>query len=134
MSPCPTGSDREGVKQFAKCGFRPAFSVVARPSFFKMLPAGRFIGYDATYQTTTDEWIANFTTGWSDGLSRRLSNGIGAIKRLKTGESAMSRTNYTVFYSIYCIYCNSPILCESIFYLTLFTEAKYYIFCQLNYS
>lgn len=81
-----SGADRESVEQFAKCGFRPAFSVVAQPSFFKLLPAGRFIGYDATYETQGEEWIANFTTGWSDGLSRRLSNGDGAVKRVKTGE------------------------------------------------
>ncbi|XP_071534830.1 alanine racemase-like isoform X1 [Panulirus ornatus] len=81
-----SGSDRDGVHLFAKCGFRPAMSVVVKPAFFKLLPPGRFIGYDATYQTSCDEWIANFTTGWSDGLSRRLSNGVGAVKRVKTGE------------------------------------------------
>ncbi|KAG7168663.1 alanine racemase-like [Homarus americanus] len=81
-----SGADRESAQQFANCGFRPAFSVVVRPTYFKLLPAGRFIGYDATYETRGDEWIANFTTGWSDGLSRRLSNGVGAVKRVKTGE------------------------------------------------
>ncbi|KAK8382809.1 hypothetical protein O3P69_011391 [Scylla paramamosain] len=80
-----SGSDEESAGLFAKCGFRPALSVVARPTFFKQLPPGRGIGYDATYQTTTDEWIANLTTGWSDGFSRRLSN-TGAVKRVKTGE------------------------------------------------
>ncbi|KAG0719754.1 Alanine racemase [Chionoecetes opilio] len=66
-----SGSDEESVGLFAKCGFRPALSVVARPTFFKQLPSGRGIGYDATYQTSCDEWIANLTTGWSDGFSRR---------------------------------------------------------------
>ncbi|MPC12586.1 Alanine racemase [Portunus trituberculatus] len=80
-----SGSDEESAGLFAKCGFRPALSVVARPTFFKQLPPGRGIGYDATYQTTDDEWIANLTTGWSDGFSRRLSN-TGAVKRVKTGE------------------------------------------------
>ncbi|XP_069951375.1 alanine racemase isoform X3 [Cherax quadricarinatus] len=81
-----SGSDSEGCQQFIRCGFQPAFSVVAQPSFYKLLPAGRYIGYDATYQTHGDEWIANFTTGWSDGISRRLSNGVGSVKRVKTGE------------------------------------------------
>uniref|UniRef100_A0A0P4WGK0 Alanine racemase C-terminal domain-containing protein n=1 Tax=Scylla olivacea TaxID=85551 RepID=A0A0P4WGK0_SCYOL len=80
-----SGSDEESAGLFAKCGFCPALSVVARPTFFKQLPPGRGIGYDATYQTTSDEWIANLTTGWSDGFSRRLSN-TGAVKRVKTGE------------------------------------------------
>lgn len=80
-----SGCDEESAEVFAKCGFRPALSVVARPTFFKLLPPGRGIGYDATYQTTGDEWIANLTTGWSDGLSRRLSNN-GTVKRIKTGE------------------------------------------------
>lgn len=66
-------------------GFQPAFSVVARPTFYKLLKAGRDIGYDGTYTTSEDEWIANFTTGWSDGLSRRLSNFVGAVKRVNTG-------------------------------------------------
>nr|P83944.1 RecName: Full=Alanine racemase [Penaeus monodon] len=52
---------------------QPAFSVVTRPTFYKLLKAGRDIGYDGTYTTSEDEWIANFTTGWSDQLSRRLS-------------------------------------------------------------
>ncbi|XP_037781444.1 alanine racemase-like isoform X3 [Penaeus monodon] len=81
-----SGSDREGTEQFAMKGFQPAFSVVTRPTFYKLLKAGRDIGYDGTYTTSEDEWIANFTTGWSDGLSRRLSNGVGAVKRVSTGE------------------------------------------------
>ncbi|KAG0719755.1 Alanine racemase [Chionoecetes opilio] len=80
-----SGSDEESVGLFAKCGFRPALSVVARPTFFKQLPSGRGIGYDATYQTSCDEWIANLTTGWSDGFSRCLSNK-GVVKRVRTGE------------------------------------------------
>ncbi|CAL4060862.1 unnamed protein product, partial [Meganyctiphanes norvegica] len=78
-------SDRESASRFAEYGFRPAFSVIARPAFFKQLPAGRFVGYDGTYETRGEEWLANITTGWSDGLSRKLSN-TGAVKRLLTGE------------------------------------------------
>ncbi|KAK7071725.1 hypothetical protein SK128_008195, partial [Halocaridina rubra] len=79
-------SDREGAEQFAICGFQPAFSVLAKLTYFKLLPPGRAVGYDSTYETLGNEWIANITTGWSDGLSRRLSNGLGGIRRLKTGE------------------------------------------------
>lgn len=81
----PTGSDEENAGLFAGCGFRPALSVVGRPTFFKQLPPGRGIGYDAIYETSDFEWIANLTTGWSDGLSRHLSNK-GVVRRLKTGE------------------------------------------------
>ncbi|XP_066957118.1 alanine racemase-like isoform X2 [Macrobrachium rosenbergii] len=81
-----SGSDREGVEQFVKCGFKPAVSVLGQPSYHKLLAPGRTIGYDGLYETLSHEWIANFTTGWSDGLSRRLSNGIGGIRRVKTGE------------------------------------------------
>nr|BAH22617.1 alanine racemase [Penaeus japonicus] len=81
-----SGSDKEGTNQFAKKRFQPAFSVIARPTFYKLLGAGRHVGYDGTYTTSEDEWIANFSTGWSDGLSRRLSNGVGAVRRISTGE------------------------------------------------
>ncbi|XP_068214799.1 alanine racemase-like isoform X2 [Palaemon carinicauda] len=79
-------SDREGVEKFVKCGFKPAMSVLGQPSYYKLLGPGRAIGYDGLYETLSHEWIANFTTGWSDGLSRRLSNGIGGVRRVKTGE------------------------------------------------
>lgn len=80
-----SGSDREGSEEFVRCGFQPALSVLGRPTFFKQLPRGRFIGYDGTYETLGDEWIANITTGWSDGFNRRLSN-LGSVRRVKTGE------------------------------------------------
>lgn len=80
-----SGSDEESAGLFAECGFLPALSVVGRPTFFKQLPPGRGIGYNATYQTSGHEWIANLATGWSDGLSRRLSNN-GVVKRVKTGD------------------------------------------------
>lgn len=86
------GSDKESASLFAECGFRPALSVVCQPTFFKQLPPGRGIGYDATYHTSGHEWIANLTTGWSDGLSRRLTNN-GFVKRMKTGEST-GRENF----------------------------------------
>ncbi len=84
------GGDEESAGMFAACGFRPALSVVSTPTFFKQLPPGRGIGYDATYHTTENEWIANLTTGWSDGLSRRLTNN-GVVKRVKTGEYSASQ-------------------------------------------
>ena len=83
---------------FSKCGFRPALSVVAQPTFFKQLPPGRGIGYDATYVTNDYEWIANLTTGWSDGYSRRLTN-TGAVKRMKTGDlNRPEEISITVFF------------------------------------
>ncbi|XP_076055944.1 alanine racemase-like [Oratosquilla oratoria] len=80
-----SGSDAEDAKQFESCGFRPALSVVTRPAFYKLLSAGRRIGYDGIYETTEPEWIVNLTTGWSDGCARKLSNQ-GAVKRIRTGE------------------------------------------------
>ena len=41
-----SGSDEEDVDIFAKLGFQPAFSVIMKPSFFKLLDANRNIGYD----------------------------------------------------------------------------------------
>lgn len=44
--------------------------VVAR----KTVPAGSFIGYDCTYQTTTPTEIATLPIGYCDGYNRMLSN------------------------------------------------------------
>ncbi|KAK4321846.1 hypothetical protein Pmani_007383 [Petrolisthes manimaculis] len=80
-----SGYDFQGAEEFKQCEFRPAMSVVAKPSFYKLLPPGKFIGYDGTYKTEQSEWIANLTTGWSDGFSRCLSNN-GAVRSIKTRE------------------------------------------------
>ena len=79
-----SGSNEDDVEQFANCGFQPAFSLVMKPSFYKLLPPGRHVGYDGTYTSHQPEWIANFSTGWSDGLARKLTN-TGYVKRMKTG-------------------------------------------------
>ncbi|KAF2347079.1 Alanine racemase C-terminal [Trinorchestia longiramus] len=79
-----SGSSEEDVSAFAKCGFQPSFSVIARPSFCKLLAPDRAVGYDGTYTSREHEWIANFNTGWSDGLARKLTN-CGHVKRIKTG-------------------------------------------------
>ncbi|KAK3873035.1 hypothetical protein Pcinc_021922 [Petrolisthes cinctipes] len=80
-----SGNDFQDVDEFQQCTFRPAMSVVAKPSFHKLLPPGRGIGYNSTYETQQSEWIANLTTGWSDGIARHLSNN-GAVRSIKTGE------------------------------------------------
>ncbi|KAA0184013.1 hypothetical protein HAZT_HAZT002960 [Hyalella azteca] len=77
------------VKAFAELGFQPSFSLVARPSFYKLLEPCRGVGYDSTYTSSSHEWIANFNTGWSDGLARKLSN-CGHVLRIKTGKSIHS--------------------------------------------
>ncbi|XP_071534839.1 alanine racemase-like [Panulirus ornatus] len=77
----------ETVHRFAKSTLQPAMSVLAKPSFFRLLPAGRFIGYADPYQTSGEEWIVHFSVGWADGLSQQLgSSGVGAVMRVKTGE------------------------------------------------
>ncbi|XP_018014832.1 alanine racemase isoform X2 [Hyalella azteca] len=80
-----SGSSEADVKAFAELGFQPSFSLVARPSFYKLLEPCRGVGYDSTYTSSSHEWIANFNTGWSDGLARKLSN-CGHVLRIKTGE------------------------------------------------
>ena len=67
--------------------------MLAKASFYKLLSEGRSIGYDGMYTTTEPEWIANLTTGWSDGYPRKLSMEIGAVRRLRT-----RRCNYILYF------------------------------------
>ncbi|XP_014662282.1 PREDICTED: alanine racemase-like [Priapulus caudatus] len=81
-----SGNDLPGSTIFQKLGFQPAMSIIARPTFYKLLPAGRHVGYDRMYTTDSPEWIANIACGWSDGYRRQLSFGRGAMKNNRTGE------------------------------------------------
>ncbi len=45
-----------------------------RISQVKEVPAGSFVGYGCTYQTTRDTRLAVLPIGYSDGYDRRLSN------------------------------------------------------------
>lgn len=52
----------------------PVLAWKARISQVKRVPAGSFIGYGCTYQTTRETRIAVLPIGYSDGYDRRLSN------------------------------------------------------------
>lgn len=53
---------------------RPVLTWKARISQVKWVPAGAFIGYGCTYQTTRRTRIAILPVGYADGYDRRLSN------------------------------------------------------------
>lgn len=52
----------------------PALTWKARISQVKRVPAGAYIGYGCTYQTTRATRIAVLPVGYADGYDRRLSN------------------------------------------------------------
>ncbi|UQS87054.1 alanine racemase [Nicoliella spurrieriana] len=51
---------------------QPALSLETEVVHCKLVPAGRSIGYGATYTTTKDEWIATLPIGYADGYVRAL--------------------------------------------------------------
>mgnify|MGYP000092700327 CR=1 FL=1 len=53
---------------------RPVLSWKARITQIKEVPAGSFIGYGCTYQTTRHSRIAILSIGYFDGYDRRFSN------------------------------------------------------------
>lgn len=55
-------------------GFEPALTWKGRLSSIKMIPSGEGIGYNYRYHTTRKERIGVVTTGYADGLRRRLGN------------------------------------------------------------
>jgi len=55
-------------------GFEPALTWKGRLSSIKMIPSGEGIGYNYRYHTTRTERIGVATTGYADGLRRRLGN------------------------------------------------------------
>lgn len=58
----------------AKLPIRPALSWHSRITLLKTLPAGREIGYGATYTTTGDTRVATVPVGYADGYRRSLGN------------------------------------------------------------
>lgn len=53
---------------------RPVLAWKTRISQVKRVPAGRFVGYGCTYQTSRDSRIAVLPIGYSDGYDRQFSN------------------------------------------------------------
>jgi alanine racemase len=53
---------------------KPMMSFETKVSFFKVLPKGSTVGYDATYTTKEDTRIVTLPVGYADGYSRSLSN------------------------------------------------------------
>jgi len=62
---------------------KPAFSLKAKVSHVKQVPAGAFISYGATYQVKEPSYIATVPIGYADGFSRSLSNRGSALIRGK---------------------------------------------------
>ena len=53
---------------------RPVLSWKTRITQLKQVPAGAYVGYGCTYQTTRATRVAVIPTGYADGYDRRLSN------------------------------------------------------------
>ena len=53
---------------------RPALTWKARVSHIKTLPAGRFIGYNGTFELSQETLVATIPVGYADGYNRKLSN------------------------------------------------------------
>ncbi len=58
----------------ARTALVPALSWKTRISQLKQVPAGSFVGYGCTYQTTRSTRIAVLPVGYADGYDRRFSN------------------------------------------------------------
>lgn len=55
-------------------GLRPVLAWKTRISQLKRVPAGAYVGYGCSYQTTRETRLAVLPIGYSDGYDRRLSN------------------------------------------------------------
>jgi alanine racemase len=62
---------------------KPVMNFQTKVSFFKVLPKGSTVGYDATYTTKEDTRIVTLPVGYADGYSRSLSNKGSVIIRGK---------------------------------------------------
>lgn len=60
------------IKQLNKVPLLQAFSLYSELINVKKIHAGEFIGYGATYEAKTDEWIGTIPIGYADGWSRAL--------------------------------------------------------------
>ena len=57
-----------------KYQLQPALSLTTNISYIKKLPANSSIGYEMTYQTKEDTYIATLPLGYADGYNRLFSN------------------------------------------------------------
>ncbi|MBW1604787.1 alanine racemase [Lactobacillus sp. Sy-1] len=66
------GLNPSGTELTPPYDLKPALSLVSEVVHCKLVPAGRSIGYGATYTTTDDEWIGTIPIGYADGYVRAL--------------------------------------------------------------
>lgn len=55
-------------------GFEPALSFKTRVALVRAVPAGRFVSYGATFETTRPSRIAVLMVGYADGFRRKPNN------------------------------------------------------------
>lgn len=71
----PSQSNKELTQtRFPDFELKPVLTFKTRIFQIRDLQAGRFVGYDRTYKTTTDTKIAVLPVGYFDGYDRRLSS------------------------------------------------------------
>ncbi len=51
---------------------QPVMSVETELTYSKIVEKGKYIGYGATYQTQSDEWIGTVPMGYADGIPRKM--------------------------------------------------------------
>ncbi|MFC1841687.1 alanine racemase [Candidatus Dependentiae bacterium] len=61
-------------KKYPDFNLKPSLTWKSKIFHIKHIPAGRFVGYNRTYQTKKDTTIAIIPVGYFDGYDRRLSN------------------------------------------------------------
>lgn len=62
----------EEIKRLNKVPLKQAFSLYSELIEVKKISAGEFIGYGATYEAETEEWIGTVPIGYADGWPRAL--------------------------------------------------------------
>lgn len=55
-----------------KIALKPALSLISELSFVKQIHPGYGVGYGATYQAKSDQWIGTVPVGYADGWQRAL--------------------------------------------------------------
>lgn len=71
----PSQSNKELTQaKFPDFELKPVLTLKSRIFQIRHLPAGRFVGYDRTYKTTSYTKIAVLPVGYFDGYDRRLSS------------------------------------------------------------
>lgn len=56
----------------SEIALQPALSFVSELSFVKQIHPGYGVGYGATYQAKTDQWIGTVPVGYADGWQRKM--------------------------------------------------------------